>query len=326
MKRVEKISLRDISNPVKAELKHFKTELEAQFVSEVMFIRPLCDHIKSGRGKKIRPLLFFLIQGLFGKPAEKSTTIPVLLEILHTATLIHDDVVDNAATRRERDSVNVLWGNKTAILFGDYLFAKVLELGMTTRNLKILGVISDVVKTISIGELRQVYKSSKIDKNVYYNIINEKTAVLFSASCKLAGLSQSASEDDINRLEQFGKLLGTVYQIKDDILDFNGNAESLGKSVGQDLSDNNYTLPFIMVYNTISEKDKKYLQKLITGSNEKSLKTAYDFIRENKGVELSEQELESINNTAVNILENFEVSVYRDSLEALLQYNYLRKK
>jgi len=326
MKRVEEISLKDISNPVKKELKHFESELDSQFVSDLLFLRPICDYIKSGRGKRIRPILFFLIQRLFGKPAKNSTTLPVLLEILHTATLIHDDVVDNATKRRERDSVNALWGNKTAILFGDYLFAKVLELGMTTRNLKILDVITEVVKTISIGELRQVNKSRKIDKDIYYNIINEKTAALFSASCKLAGLSQSASDNDINRLEQFGTLFGTVYQIKDDILDFNGNAESLGKSVGQDLSDNNYTLPFIIVYNTISEKDKKYLQKLIAETNEENLKIAYDFIRENRGVELSEQELESINNRAVNILKNFDASIYRDSLEYLLQYNYLRKK
>jgi len=326
MNTTKEILLTDIRDPVKKELNHFETELASQFDSELLFLRPVCDYIKSGRGKRIRPLLFFLIQGLFGKPKIKSATIPVLLEILHTATLIHDDVVDNATKRRERDSVNVLWGNKTAILFGDYLFARVLDLGISTRNLKILDIISEVVKKISVGELRQVFKSRKIDKKIYYNIINEKTAALFTASCKLAGISQSASEDDVNQLEQFGKLFGTMYQIKDDILDFNGNAESLGKSVGQDLLDNNYTLPFIMVYNTISDDDKEYLQNLITDINEENLKIIYDFIRENNGVELSEKELESINNQAVSILKNFDDSVYRDSLETLLQYNYLRRK
>ncbi|MFO7890573.1 MAG: polyprenyl synthetase family protein [bacterium] len=325
MNKEEKISLKNISVSIKDELECFESELETNFQSEVKFLQPLCDHMKSGKGKRIRPILFFLIQGLCGQPDVNTVAIPVFLEILHTATLIHDDVIDKALKRRETKTINVLWGNKTAILFGDYLFAKVLELGVATRNFKILEFIVSVVKKISEGELRQAFKSQEIKENVYYDIIRDKTAALFKVSCMLAGLSQSLKEEDIIRLGNFGELFGMAYQIKDDILDISGKTKLLGKSSQQDLSDGKFTLPFIIVYTRASKKEKKYLQDIISEGSAEGLKTAYAFIDKNRGLELTEKELMSISREAEKILKDFNPSIYRDSLESLLEYNYLRK-
>jgi len=326
MYKVEKISLKDIIYPIKNELENFELELKIQLKSELFSLHPLCDYIQSSKGKRIRPILFFLSQGLLSKPDMNTTTIAVFLEILHTATLIHDDVIDNAFKRRERETMNVLWGNRTAVLFGDYLFAKVLELGVATQNLKILEVISKVVKKIGEGELSQVFNNRRIEKDIYYNMIKGKTAALFKASCVLAGLSQSVTEEILIRLGRFGELFGIVYQIKDDILDYSGKTELLGKPVKQDLSDGKFTLPFIMVYNKVTQKEKVYLQNLITDYSTDNLKILCDFIRDNKGVKLAEQELVDINQQAVKILKSFNSSIYRDTLEKLLKYNYSRKK
>ncbi|MEJ2627742.1 MAG: polyprenyl synthetase family protein [bacterium] len=291
-----------------------------------MFLHPLCNYIKSGKGKRIRPILFFLSQRLVGHSDTNTIVIPVFLEMLHTATLIHDDVVDKAVKRRARKTMSVIWGDKTAVLFGDYLFAKALELGISTKNFKILELITELVRKMSEGELRQVFKSHEIKKDIYYNIIKDKTAILFRASCMLAGLSQSGNEKDIMNLGRFGELFGMGYQIKDDILDIAGKSEFLGKTVGQDLSDGKFTLPFIMVYNKASFKERKYLHRLISDSSAENLGIVYDYIKKYQGVKLAERELKIINSEAGKILKSFNVSRHRELLGKLLEYNYLRKR
>lgn len=322
----EEISLKNISNPIINELKQFESVLNSQFDSELVFMRPLCDYIKTGKGKRIRPILFFLSQGLIGQPDVNTIAIPVFLEMLHTATLVHDDVVDKAVKRRARKTMSVLWGNKSAVLFGDFLLAKALELGVATRNFAILELITELVRKMSEGELRQVFKSHEIKKNIYYRIIKDKTAVLFRASGMLAGLSQSATEEDIMKLGQFGELFGMVYQIKDDILDISGQSKLLGKPAGKDLSDGKFTLPFIMVYNKASEKERKYLKDLISHYSSENLDILYDYVHKNQGIELAEKELRDISNRAGKILQSFSASGYRDLLDKLLQYNYSRKR
>lgn len=321
----ENISVKNINLLIKNELESFESELESKLQSELSFLQPLCNHIKSSRGKRIRPILFFLSQGLGGQPDVNAVDIPVLLEILHTATLIHDDVIDAASKRRESKTINILWGNNTAILFGDYLFAKVLELGVETRNIKVLEYLVSVVKKISEGELRQAFKSQDLEKKVYYDIIRDKTASLFKVSCILAGLSQSMTQEDINRLGSFGEYFGMAYQIKDDILDITGKTQLLGKSSRQDLSDGKFTLPFILVFSQASKKEKRHLLNLINKGSIEDFKVIYDFIDTKRGVQSAEQELMSINCEAKNILKDFKSSVYRESLESLLKYNYSRK-
>lgn len=320
-----KIALEQIIDPVKDELKIFESKYRSQFSSKVEFLQPLLNYLKTCSGKRMRPLLFLLSQGLISKPDVDTLDIAVLLELLHTATLVHDDVVDESTQRRNKKTMNALWGDKTAVLLGDYLFAKVLELGVKIEKFYVLDIIAKVVGQMSRGELRQIIKDDKKQEDIYFQIINEKTACLFGAASMLGGAVKSASADVKNKLKRFGELFGMVFQIRDDILDFSGKSELLGKPAGQDIAEGRFTLPLIIVYNKIKPQERKYMHGLIYGNPEKNKKILIDFVKRHDGIKIANKKVDEISQEALLILKIFDPSPYKDAIEKFFEFNRYRE-
>jgi len=305
---------------VTKELELFEKEYSLQLNSGSVFLQPLFYYIKQQRGKRLRPALFFLSQGLIDLPRPATVRVAVLIELLHLATLIHDDVVDHSSVRRGKKTLNTVWGDRVSVLMGDYLLARVLSLGVETRQSEILEVISRVVLEMGEGELWEVLEGKSIDTTVeeYLRAIYQKTAVFFGAVCELGGLVISASPSEKEKLRQFGEAFGMVFQIRDDILDFSGSAELMGKPVGQDVHNGKITLPLIFALDGISMKDKKnILQKLKrkTGEDRKWVKK---FIKERNGIEKTQEKAVIFAKESMEILMTFEPSIYRESMEKLV--------
>ena len=253
--------LEKISGVVRKEIQEFNKVYALQFQASEKYLKPFFKLVGLKKGKQLRPLLFFLSQGLVDRSHLEDVKIAVVLELLHTATLVHDDVIDGANQRRGTKTVNALWGDRVSVLFGDYLFARVLCLGVETGSLEILKTISDIVLAMGSGELRQIVQSNRKMGNLtsYYRIIKEKTAGLFSAACKLGGLSVSASDNELDKLFRFGENFGMAFQIRDDILDLLGDSRKTGKPSTLDLMNNHYSLPVLFAYHRASSGEKKEL-------------------------------------------------------------------
>ncbi|MCJ7697093.1 MAG: polyprenyl synthetase family protein, partial [Thermoplasmata archaeon] len=278
------------------------------------------------KGKRIRPIIFFLSQGLVGSPSLESIRVAVLLEILHTATLIHDDIVDDSSVRRGKKTPNALWGNKVSVLLGDYLLAKVLLLGVKVQWNGVLEIISNVVMEMGRGELRQVIigTTEYINENEYYKIITDKTAALFQATCELGGLVLHASQAEKSRLNQFGEYFGMSFQIRDDILDLTGYTKLTGKPSGQDIFNGKITLPLILALGHASKEERERLFKKLDNIKNKNTKWILQFINSKKGIERAQTQSEIFAKKAIEILNTFKPSVYRESMEQLVMHDLKR--
>ncbi len=315
-----------ISDPVRTELELFEKEYECQFQPNSDFLIPLLKYTHKEKGKRIRPILFFLTQGLIDKPNSESVRIAVLLELLHTATLIHDDVVDHSLMRRGRKTPNAMWGNKVAVLLGDYLLAKVLALGVQTRWKDVLKIIAQVVMDMGKGELRQVVigTTTQVDEKEYYRIIKGKTAALFQATCELAGLVANGTPKERSQLNRLGEYFGLSFQIRDDILDLTGQSKLMGKPAGQDIDNSKVTLPIILALKHASETEKKQFFKKFLDEKEKDAKWIFEFIDCKKGVQRAQIQSEQYANKAIDILSTFQSSIYRESIEKLVKHDLVR--
>ncbi|MBN2028882.1 polyprenyl synthetase family protein [bacterium] len=316
-----------ISDPVKVELELFEKEYESQFQPNSDFLIPLLEYVNQEKGKHIRPTLFFLVQGLIGKPNLKSIRIAVLLEMLHVATLIHDDVVDDSFFRRGRKTPNALWGNKVAVLLGDYLLAKVLSLGVEAPWKDVLKIISRVVMDMGRGELRQVVigtTAKQIDEKEYYRIIKDKTAALFQATCELAGLIANGTQKERARLNRLGEYFGMSFQIRDDILDLTGKSELMGKPAGQDICNGKITLPIILALKHASEIEKQRFFKKLASEKEIDTEWIFDFVGRKKGIQRAQAQSALFADKAIAILSTFGSSIYRESIEKLVKHDLVR--
>jgi len=320
--------LKEIISSISEEIELFEKAYLFQFQSDRDFLRPLLNYIGKKRGKRLRPILFFLSQGLVRKPDPNSIPIAVLLELLHTATLVHDDIVDNAAVRRGEKTVNALWGDRVSVLVGDYLLAKVLALGVQSCWKGVLDVVSRVVMDMGRCELRQSLspENREMREKAYFQLIQEKTAGLFAASCELGGLIVPVSLEEKKWLNHFGDYFGMVFQIRDDILDVSGHAEKMGKPVGQDVFNGKATLPLILALEEISEEERQNVITMLKLSKEGDGKWIAEFIKKNSGLEKAQERAEDLTQKALAILKNFKSSVYRDSMERLVMHNLERVK
>ncbi len=319
--------LEKISNPIRRELELFENEYALQFQSKSDSLFPFLCYINQEKGKRIRPILFFLSQGLIGSPTLESICVAVLLEILHTATLIHDDIVDGSFVRRGKKTPNALWGNKVSVLLGDYLLAKVLLLGVKVQWNGVMEIIAKVVMDMGHGELRQVVigsTSEYINENEYYQIIKDKTAALFQATCELGGLVLHASQEEKSRLSQFGEYFGMSFQIRDDILDLTGYAEVMGKPSGQDIFNGKLTLPLILALTNVSKKEREQFFKRVESMKTENIKWILQFINSKKGIERAQTQSEIFAKKAIEILNTFKPSVYRESMEMLVMHDLKR--
>jgi octaprenyl-diphosphate synthase len=237
----------DFRDPIRAELTQFNKEFPKAFSSKVALLDLILRYVVRQKGKQLRPSLVFLVAKAYGSAAERSFRGATLVELMHTATLVHDDVVDESAVRRSMFSINALWKNKIAVLVGDYMLSRVLLLAVESGDHDLLKIVSTAVRAMSEGELLQIEKARRldIDESVYYDIIQKKTASLMASCCAVGAASVGADEAEVRRAESFGNALGMGFQIQDDLLDYQAYGQS-GKPSGIDVREQKMTLPLIM--------------------------------------------------------------------------------
>tara|TARA_B100001287_G_scaffold144119_2_gene121160 strand:+ start:5343 stop:6299 length:957 start_codon:yes stop_codon:yes gene_type:complete len=317
------MNLKEIQAPIKNEMNEFKQRLKSSISSSNKIIDTVVSYILKRKGKQIRPVFVFLTAGLNGKITDATYRAAILIEILHTATLIHDDVVDDSYYRRGFFSVNALWKSKYSVLIGDYLLSRGLELSVDNNDFKFLGVLSNAVKKMSEGEITQLKKSKSldIDEETYFKIISDKTASLFSSCCKMGAISTNSKTKNIDMMSEFGLLVGKAFQIRDDL--FGYLSYDTGKPSLNDFKQAKITLPLI---HSLSKVNNRKQKEIITNlKNFKSIDKVISFVKENGGIDYSEKIMSNLIERSYNILNQFPESKYKNSLHNLLDYTIKRE-
>ena len=323
-----KKSFSEISYPIEDELSRFKESFKSSLKSKVALVELVTRYILKQKGKKIRPILVLLSSKIVGEVSERSYRGATLVELLHTATLVHDDVVDNSETRRGFPSINAVWKNKIAVLMGDYLLARGLMLAVDCNDFDFLKVITGTVKRMSEGELLQINKTRKldIDEETYFRIISDKTASLLATCCEIGARASTNDESKISALKEFGENLGIAFQIRDDILDYIGTAKLFGKPLGADIKEKKITLPLIHALKSAPHDQSKKIISLLKSKERKTkVDEVIDFVKKYEGIEYSEKIAVQYSIKAQDKLKQFEISESRLSLEALVDFVVERK-
>lgn len=316
--------LASIKAPVADELAQFSALFSSTLVSDNPLLHEVLSHVAKRKGKMMRPILVMLIARLFGTINSKSLHAAVALELLHTASLVHDDVVDESSERRGLPSVNAIYNNKVSILSGDYLLATALLQATNTNNVAIINVISRLGKNLSEGELLQLSSiaDSAISEKVYFSIIEKKTAALFAASAKVAALSVGASDEELQLATKYGEIVGTCFQIRDDIFDYY-NKDQIGKPTGNDMQEGKLTLPAIYAVNNSKENieilslvEKVKQQK---ASNEE-IQALIDFSIQAGGIDYAYRAIEKMRIEAIQLLTSFPNSEVKKALVAYVDF------
>ena len=318
-----------ITEPIKKELEEFDAFFKASLVDQFKSIKRINQYILKQKGKKIRPILVILAAKLVNESNADTIAAAGFLEMLHNATLIHDDVIDDTSERRGILSINAFWNNKTAVLIGDYMLSNSLQLAIKSKNFELLDIISVLGKELSAGEILQMDKSKTLDitEESYYTIIDKKTAVLFSSCARAGGITANATTEQIAKLKELGTNLGLAFQIRDDIFDFQPQG-ILGKPTGNDLRENKITLPLIFALKKCNELKRKEITKLlkIKKKSKSQINTIIDFTIEYDGLEYATEKMQLFSNKAYEILMTFEDNSARKSLAQLIEYIMERKK
>jgi octaprenyl-diphosphate synthase len=321
--------LDQIKLPIANELAHFKRYFHEIMKSEVPLLNLVLRYLLRRKGKQMRPMLVFLTAKLMGKPNSSTYTAAALIEILHTATLVHDDVVDESNERRGFFSINALWKSKVAVLLGDYLLARGLLLAIENKEYDLLNLVADAVKEMSEGELMQIRKTRKlnIDQDEYFEIIRKKTATLISCCSSCGARSVGMPDDVVLKMKEFGELLGIAFQIKDDLLDYQIDSLS-GKPKGNDLKDKKLTLPLIYALEKAETRDRNRILRLMNTNshNKDNLISVLGFIEEHKGIAYSRQRMHDFSEQAMQKLNGFPDSEIKKSLSAFVHYTISRNK
>ncbi len=308
---------------------------EKQFLSiiiesQVPLINQITHYIIHRKGKQIRPMFVFLIAKMLGKTKKKTYHTASLIELIHTATLVHDDVIDNSHLRRGFFSVNAIWKNKIAVLVGDYLLSKSLLLATNNNYYDLLKIVCKTIKDMSEGELLQMEKSKKLDitESVYNKIVYHKTASLIAASCEGGARSVDADENTALKMREFGGLTGIAFQIKDDLFDYEDkyNKNLIGKPVGMDLKEKKITLPLIYAIKNASQEDQKWILNSIKNYDEKKRDQIIAYVKQSGGLEYASQKMKKFRNHALKILENYPESTIKDALKTMVNFLVERNK
>lgn len=309
-------------------MKLFEQKFYESMQSKVALLDKVTRFIVTTKGKQMRPMFVFLCAKLVGEVTEKTYRGASMIELIHTATLVHDDVVDESFKRRNFFSINALWKNKIAVLVGDYLLSKSVLLSTDHKDYDLLGVISRTIREMSEGELLQLEKARKLDitEDVYYEIIRQKTATLIAACCEIGVLSNNADEALAKKMMDFGTFTGMAFQIKDDLFDYL-SSNVIGKPVGIDIKEQKMTLPLIHTLKTANEKDRKYYFDTIKryNNNPKRVKELIEFVKNSGGLEYAITVMKDFQQKAKNILNEFPDSEARKSLHSMLDYVIERK-
>lgn len=324
MKPVELIKI-----PIQNEMELFEKKFKDAMLSKVPLLNRITYYIVRRKGKQMRPMFVFLVAKMVsdGGFDERTYRGASVVELIHTATLVHDDVVDDSNRRRGFFSVNALWKNKIAVLVGDFLLSKGLLLSIDNEDFDLLKLISIAVREMSEGELLQIEKARKLDitEDIYFDIIRQKTATLIAACCGIGAASVGANQDIVQQMRKFGEYIGIAFQIKDDLFDYTD--AKIGKPTGIDIKEQKMTLPLIYTLNTCSKKEKAWLINSIKKHNKdkKRVKEVIAFVKENGGIEYTTTKMNDYKNRALAILENYPDSPYKQSLLQMIDYVVERK-
>ena len=320
-----------IKEPIREEMELFEQKFRNSMSSKVALLNRITYYIVNRKGKQMRPMFVFLVAKMLSddsKVSERTYRGASVIELIHTATLVHDDVVDDSNKRRGFFSINALWKNKIAVLVGDYLLSKGLLLSIDNGDFDLLRIISVAVREMSEGELLQIEKARRLDivEDVYYEIIRQKTATLIAACCAMGACSVQPEQPElIEKMRLFGEYIGMAFQIKDDLFDYTEDA--IGKPTGIDIKEQKITLPLIYVINTCTEKEKQWLINSVKKYNKdkKRVKEVISFVKTHNGLEYATAKMKEFQQKALNILSDFPASPYKEALTLMVNYVIDRK-
>lgn len=321
-------SIDTIKSPIDNELKLFELAFSKSMKTHVPLLNTIMHYIVKRKGKQIRPMFVLFCAKLHGEINERTYRGASLIELLHTATLVHDDVVDGSDKRRGFFSINALWKNKIAVLVGDFLLAKGLLLSVDNSDFDLLKIVSESVKLMSEGELLQLEKARRLDitEEVYYDIITKKTASLIASCCAIGSAAVNANSETIEKMRLFGEYSGIAFQIKDDLFDYGDN--STGKPTGIDIKEKKMTLPLIYALNQATKSERKHIIYLVKNKSHKkeTAKEVIQFVLNKGGFDYANKQMELYRNKARNILNEMPDNEARTSLNQLLDFVIERKK
>ncbi len=319
-----------IKEPIRQEMELFEQKFHDAMSSKVALLNRITYYIVNRKGKQMRPMFVFLVAKMIskGNVNERTYRGAAVIELIHTATLVHDDVVDDSNRRRGFFSINALWKNKIAVLVGDYLLSKGLLLSIDNGDFDLLKIISVAVREMSEGELLQIEKARRLDitEEVYYEIIRQKTATLIAACCSLGACSVAPESKDVEKMRKFGELIGMAFQVKDDLFDYTDGP--IGKPTGIDIKEQKMTLPLIYALNQSDKSERKWLINSVKrhNKNKKRVREVIAFVKEKGGMEYAESKMFDFQQQALAILEEFEESSYKAALKQMVNYVIQRKK
>ena len=319
-----------IKQPIEYEMELFEKKFQLSMYSKVSLLNRITHYVVNRKGKQMRPMFVFLIAKMFnnGDVNDRTYRGASVIELIHTATLVHDDVVDESNKRRGFFSINALWKNKIAVLVGDFLLSKGLLLSIDNSDFDLLKIISTAVREMSEGELLQIEKARKLDitESVYFEIIRKKTATLIAACCEMGSQSVMASKTEVENMRQFGEYIGMAFQIKDDLFDY--GTQKIGKPTGIDIKEQKMTLPLIHTLNNCSKKEKKWVVNSIKNYNTDKVRVneLIHFVKEKGGLDYAVSKMKEYQKMALAILQQYPDSTYKESLELMVNYVIDRKK
>ena len=324
------ISVKSIKSPIAEEMSLFEDKFKEAMKGNAPLLDKITHYIVKRKGKQMRPMFVFLTANLCGGVTERTYRAANLIEMIHTATLVHDDVVDDANKRRGFFSVNALWKNKIAVLVGDFLLSKGLQLAAKYKDYDFLEIISAVTKEMSEGELLQIEKARRLDikEDIYFEIIRQKTATLIAACCATGASSAGANEEEVEKLRLLGEKIGIAFQIKDDLFDYESSGSLIGKPVGIDIKERKMTLPLIYALNNSSRKEKRWMIDVVKNHNEnqKLVTQLIEKVKSSGGIEYTKKKMYEFRQKAMDIINSYPSSPSRQSLIDLILYTTEREK
>lgn len=320
--------LNKIKRPIEREMDEFEDRFRQSMKSSAPLLDKITHYIVKRKGKQMRPMFVFLIAHVTGGVTEATYRAGILIELLHTATLVHDDVVDDSNERRGFFSINALWKNKIAVLVGDFLLSRGLLLATQHKDFRLLEIVSDAVRLMSEGELLQIEKARRLDieESVYFEIIRRKTASLIASCCACGASSAGANEQTVQLMYLFGEKIGIAFQIKDDLFDYE-NSSLIGKPTGIDIKEQKMTLPLIYALNQATSQERKRIINIVKNNNNdpKKVQMVIEFVRQRGGLPYAESKMIQYQKEALEMLERFPDSVYKESLIDLVEFTTKRK-
>ena len=322
-------TIKEIKKPIQQEMLLFEKKFKDSLNSKVPLLDKILHYIVKRKGKQMRPMFVFLSGKLFGEINESSFRAASLIELLHTATLVHDDVIDDANMRRGFFSINALWKNKIAVLVGDYLLSKGLLMSLENEEYDLLQIVSKAVKEMSEGELLQIEKARKLDieEDVYFEIIRQKTATLIAACCACGAVTAKQDKETVERMRKFGELIGIAFQMKDDLFDYY-NEDVIGKPTGIDIKEQKMTLPLIYTLRNCDRKQKKFIIQTVKNHNTNSERVSkvLEIVKKSGGINYTIEKMKTYQEEALHLLKTFDDNESRKSLELLVNFVIERKK